>query len=297
VGKCTYDSTETLAPSNPLWAMLKGLQATAALVTRFDALGLMHAHAHLGVVGFFVMMIVVVSYKLVPMFTLGELQSERRAAWSVRLLNTGVAGLFLALVLRSAWKFAAALVIVAALGLYLAEIRAILRARRRRVLDWGLRYYVTALGLLAMLGLLGLVLCWPGLPVTRFTSQLETVYGWLGIVGVVSFTVLGFLYKIVPFLVWYHSYSREVGRAKVPSMADLYSPGLQVAGYWLFLTGLAGAAVGAALGQAMLARVGAAVLLGSLAVFGVNLGLMLRHFFRPQVTPIGTPAVAKASAT
>jgi len=243
------------------------------------------------------MMIVVVSYKLVPMFTLGELQNERRAVWSVRLLNTGLAGLFLALVLRTAWKFAAALVIVAALGLYLAEIRAILRARRRRVLDWGLRHYLTALGLLAVLGLLGLVLCWPGLPVTMFTTQLETVYGWLGIVGVVSFTVLGFLYKIVPFLVWYHSYSREVGRAKVPSMADLYSQGLQVAGYWLFLAGLVGGGVGAALGQALLARVGAAVLLGSLAVFGVNLGLMLRHLFRPQVTPIGPPVVAKASKT
>ena len=36
----------------------------------------MHAHAHLGVVGVFILMIVTVSYKLVPMFTLGELQSE-----------------------------------------------------------------------------------------------------------------------------------------------------------------------------------------------------------------------------
>ena len=294
-GKCTYDSAERLGPANPLWAMLTGLGALAAWVQRFDALGVMHGHAHLGVVGFFVMMIVAVSYKLVPMFTLGELQSERRAVWSVWLLNLGLAALFFALVLRGGWRLAAAALMVAGLGLYVAEVVAILRARRRRVLDWGLRHYVTALGLLAGTALLGLVLSWPGLPVTMFTAQLETVYGWLGIVGVVSFTVLGFLYKIVPFLVWYHSYSPAVGRARIPGMADLYSPRLQVAGYWLFLGGFLGAAAGAALGRAVVARVAVIVLLGGLAVFGINLGFMLRHFYRPQLTPLSPIAPARGS--
>jgi len=53
----------------------------------FQPLAAMHAHAHLGVVGVFVMMIVTVSYKLVPMFTLSELQSARRAWWSVALIS------------------------------------------------------------------------------------------------------------------------------------------------------------------------------------------------------------------
>ena len=60
----------------------------------FQPLAAMHAHAHLGVVGVFVMMIVTVSYKLVPMFTLSELQNERRAWWSVALLNLGLLGVF-----------------------------------------------------------------------------------------------------------------------------------------------------------------------------------------------------------
>ncbi len=60
----------------------------------FQPLAAMHAHAHLGVIGVFVMMIVTVSYKLVPMFTLSELQNERRAWWSVALLNVGLLGTF-----------------------------------------------------------------------------------------------------------------------------------------------------------------------------------------------------------
>jgi hypothetical protein len=285
-GKCTYDSTETLARSNPLWAALKALQGAAGWVNRFDPLGVMHAHAHVGVVGFFIMMIVAVSYKLVPMFTLGELQSDARARWSIRLLNIGLAGLFLALVLHRALKMLAALVLVTGIAVYFVEITAVFRARRRRVIDWGLRYFITALGVLGMVSALGLFLSWPGLPVTMFTAQLETVYGWLGIVGVVSFTILGFLYKIVPFIVWYRRYSPLVGRTQVPALAELYSERLQVLGYWGFLAGLLLCSVGAALGNPVVVRVGAATLLGGLGVFGANLAKMLRHLWRPQLVPI-----------
>ena len=70
----------------------------------FQPLAAMHAHAHLGVVGVFVMMIVTVSYKLVPMFTLSELQNERRAWWSVALLNVGLLGIFVAVLFTKSIK-------------------------------------------------------------------------------------------------------------------------------------------------------------------------------------------------
>lgn len=284
--KCTYESAETLPSTNPLWAALKALQGTANFVNRFDALGVMHAHAHLGVVGFFVMMIVAVSYKLAPMFLLSEIQNERRARLGLWLLNAALTGLFFTITLRSPWQAAFALLTAAGVGVYLVEMRAIVRARKRRTIDWGLRYFLTALGLLGFLAVLGVVLALPVLPATEFTAQLETVYGFLGIVGVVSFTILGFLYKIVPFIVWYHSYSRQVGRHKVPSLADLYSERLQVIGYWLFLIGLTVAATGAATLREAVVRVGILLLLASLGVFAANLAKMLRHFLRPQLAPL-----------
>lgn len=290
--KCTYDSVETLAPANPLWAALKGLQSAAGYVRRFDAIGVMHAHAHLGVAGCFIMLIMSVSYKLVPMFLLSELQNERRARLSIQLLNVAVAGLFVTLVGRSPWKLAFALVGLAGVAVYLCEMRAIVAARKRRVIDWGIRYFLTALGVLGATVLLGVGLAWPGLPATEFTAQLENVYGLLGILGVVAFTILGFLYKIVPFIVWYHRYSREVGRHRVPSLADLYSERLQIVGYWLFLAGLTLAVTGTAAQAEPAVRAGVLGLLASLAVFGANLARMLRHFFKPQLAPLagGRPA-------
>jgi cbb3-type cytochrome oxidase subunit 1 len=275
--------------------VLAGLYVAAAkcwTFSPFDTVAQMHAHAHLGVIGFFVMMIVSVSYKLAPMFALSEVQSERRAWWSVRLLNVGLAGLFLTILLRSAWKLAWALVILAALGVYVWELASILRARKRPVLDWGLKYFLTAVGLLAPLAALAVVLCWPGLPATPLTTQLENVYGFLGLVGLVGLAILGFLYKIIPFLVWYHSYSPLIGRAKVPALADLYSPTLQAAGYWLYLAGLLAVSVATALGRERAVQAGTLLLLASLLIFGLNLGKMLVHFFQPRMEPLASrPAV------
>ena len=249
----------------------------------FQPLAAMHAHAHLGVVGVFVMMIVTVSYKLVPMFTLSELQNERRAWWSIALLDLGLAGAFAAILVQSSLKPVAALVIIAGLLLYGTEIKAILRARNRRALDWGIRYFLTALALLVPLSILALALSWSRLPVTAFTMQLENIYGLLALAGLVGLAILGMLYKIVPFLVWFHSYSRQIGRVKVPALAEMYSVPLQIAGYWSFLTGLGVLCVATALSHEAGIRWGGGLLALSLAIFAVNMGKILSHFVRPKI--------------
>lgn len=288
--KCTYDSP-ALPGGAVVATMVGGLRAVAGCLNRFDALALMHAHAHLGVVGFFVMMIVAVSYKLLPMFALSELQSPRRAGTAVLLLNLGLAGLAVAIALRSPWKLAFAALLASGLVLYGLEVRAMLRARKRRTLDWGLKSFLTALALLIPTTALGLILAWPGLPATLFTTQLETVYALLGLLGVVGFAIIGFLHKIVPFLVWYAVYSPHVGRHQVPSLADLYRERLQVAGYVLHLAALALTLAGTASGDATLVRWGVAGLTLALLTFFANVALMLSHFVRPQLQPLAPVTV------
>ena len=255
-------------------------------INPFHPIAAMHAHAHLGGLGFFVMMIVAVSYKLVPMFALSEVQNTRRAGWSLALLNAGLAGVFATILLSSPWKIVFAFVVLGGLVLYGCEISAILRARQRRNLDWGLKYFLTAIALLVPVSALGVVLAWPNLPLTLLTGQLENVYGFLAFIGVVTFALLGMLYKVVPFLVWYASYSKSIGRRKVPSLADLYSPALQAAGYGLLIPGLLLTSVATAVAHESCVRAGCLVLLTSVAVFVVNIGKVLAHLIRPRIEPL-----------
>lgn len=287
--KCTYESAEAGSPTGVLGLLLGALQAAAGFVKRFDQISAMHAHAHLGGLGLFVMLIVGVSYKLIPMFTLSEVQSKRRAAASVALLNGGLLGLFVTILLRNPWKLAFTLLAMAGLAVYGVEMVAILRARKRRVLDWGVRQFLTAIGLLVPLSLLATALNWPGLPLTAFTGQLENLYGVLALLGVVTFAIVGMLHKIIPFLVWYGRYSRVVGRQRVPSFSELYSARLQAAAYWLYLAGLAGLSVGIVRANTAGVRAGAAMLAVSVALFAVNVAKMISHFFKPQ---LAAPPVA-----
>jgi hypothetical protein len=295
IGKCTYEAASTLSAGNPFGMFLHGLQSVARFAARFDQISAMHAHAHLGAVGVFIMLIVGISYKLVPMFTLSEVQHRWRAAVSVLLLNGGLLGSFFAILLRHPSKLAFALLAVAGLACYGIEMAAILRARKRRTLDWGIRYFLTAIGLLAPLSLLALVLSWPGLKLTQLTGQLENVYGVMGLLGVVSFAIIGMFYKIIPFLVWYGSYSRQIGLSKVPSLADLYSATLQALGYWAYLAGLAVTAVAIVLANAAAVRCGAVLLAFSLGTLAVNVIKMLSHLIRPRIEPLNLrPAAATA---
>ena len=293
IAKCSYDTTEGLATAQGVQTLVSGLRSIAGFMSRFDAIGAMHAHAHLGGVGFFTMLIVGVSYKLIPMFTLSEIQNKRRAAWSIALLNVSLAGSFATILLRSPWKLAFALVGVGALGLYGWELVAILRARKRQMLDWGIKYFLTAIILLFPFSVLAVVLSWPRLPLNVFTGQLENVYGFLGLVGVVSLAIMGMLYKIVPFLVWFKRYSIQIGRAQVPSLAELYSAPVQALGYWAFLAGVGLTSVAAVFSREIGVRIGCGLIALAVATLAFNVGLMLTHLFRPKTKPftLQTPAV------
>jgi hypothetical protein len=252
----------------------------------FTPLAQMHAHAHLGGIGFFLTMMMGVSFKLLPMFLLSEVRSARRAWWSMMLLNAGLAGLFVAMLFSHPLKLAFSVVIAVGISLYLAEIAAIVRGRKRSHLDWSMRSFLLAISLLAPLSILGIVLNWPGLPGTLFTLQLENLYGFLGFFGVVTFGMMGMLYKIVPFLVWIARYSSEVGKSKVPSLAELYSARMQAVSCWLFISGLL------AVSWAILMQNQAAMqwcwllIAGSIAALAVNMGMILRHYFHPNLQPL-----------
>jgi len=285
-GKCTYETADALPASSPVGALERGLSAVAGFMARFDALSAMHAHAHLGGIGFFTMLIVGVSYKLIPMFTLSELQSKLRAGLSIVLLNIGLVGSFVTILLRSPWKLAFALVLVAALMVYGIEMFAILRARKRRAIEWGIKSFLTAIFLFAPLSVLAVILSWPGLTLNAFTGQLENLYGFLGIIGVISFAIIGMLYKIIPFLIWFKSYSKQIGRAQVPSLADLYSEKLQIVGYIGFVAGLGVTSFGIISANAIVVRIGCSFFAVSLGTLAVNVAIMFSHSANPRLKPL-----------
>jgi hypothetical protein len=285
-GKCTYEMVDRPDLPALLTFPLAGLKALASLTSRFEAIALMHAHAHLGILGVFVILTVGVAYKLVPMFLISDVQNQRRAWTSLLLLNLGLAISFLTIATQSRGKPLGALIIAAGLALFARELMAIVAARRRRVIDWGLTAFLMAQAVLLPVTALGAILSWPGLPLTEGVGRLENAYGFLAILGVLAFAIIGMMQKILPFLVWFAAYSKEVGRSRTPALTDMYSTRLQSAITWAWVAGLTLATTGILANSTLLARLGIIALVASMGAFFVNAVLILRHLVRPQLSPL-----------
>jgi len=210
------------------FTLTAGLGVILALNKQFHFLGSVElfnlaGHAHLGAIGWFTLTIMGVSYKLVPMFSLTHGHDEKLARIILVMVGVGLAGLSPALIFGADRVMGLAFGGLAALGVYLFayDTRRILRQRLRKTLDLALSYYAIAVGYLVAGTTFGLTLglgLWEG---TLSPNAQAMIYGYLGLGGWVTLTIMGMLHKIVPFLVWFNRYSAKAGREPVPLLKDM----------------------------------------------------------------------------
>ncbi|HEX8733330.1 MAG TPA: hypothetical protein VF725_14880 [Ktedonobacterales bacterium] len=216
------------------------LGLTAALNFQFGFLGagvtrLLLTHITLGLVGWLTTTLMGVSYTLTRMFALVHGHADMLGSRIFILLNAGVLGLALGFSLEWGWLAAlAGASLVAAIWLFAWDYRRMLSIRKRKPLDVTQRHAIAAVGYLAVVAPAGVVaaLLGVGRPATLAALLLAALVGWLGQ------SIFGYLYKIVPFLIWQSRYAPLVGKAKVPLMRDLVEQRVATLSFWLINLGL-----------------------------------------------------------
>lgn len=235
-------------------------------------------HAAWGLLGWSGLLVIGISYVVVPMF---QLTPPYRARFS-RLLVPAVAGLLVAwtVVQAAGAEFAIAIAgtaLAIVIGAYATTtLRLQARSKRPRA-DVTVRYWRVAMGLALAAGGLWVIALWQpaGLP-----RGIEFLIAWLVIPGALVSVIAGMLYKIVPFLSWLHlqNHATEHGGGKVPHMgAFIAEPGMrrQFAAHLVALGLLAGSVFAPGLTRAA----GFALLL-SFTLLGANLAGAVRTYFR-----------------
>lgn len=192
------------------------LLVLATRVTALDMPQLLATHILLAVGGFFTFLIMGLTFKLLPMFTLSHGFSTAREKWTLACCH---GALWSALCGVWTWRvlfWLAAVLAVAAFVNQLFHIRGILKKRMRKRIEPPIRTVISA----AVGGVIGICVLAVQLVLAR------GMIGWQSVVtfyllGWITFTVMGYAYKIVPFLVWSRRYSKRAGQGKVPLIADL----------------------------------------------------------------------------
>jgi hypothetical protein len=236
---------------------------------------LVHAHFHLALLGWVLPMVMGVAARVYPMFLL----AREPGGWPGRAQLAGFAFGVPAVVigiLASRWVLAAgALAVSAAVlghGLWVLDM---VRTARRPRLDWGLRLVLAGTLFLIPTVLLGL-----GLALEVVSGpRLGVAYAVLALGGWASLTIAGMMLKIIPFLVWYRAYSRHVGRAPVPTLAQLSWPAAEALAFVLLSVGMAGLAVAAIAGEVSAIRAAGAIVAAGALVFAATLARIVGHLW------------------
>jgi hypothetical protein len=109
---------------------------------------------------------------------------------------------------------------------------------------------------------------------------LAALVGWLGQ------STIGYLYKIVPFLVWQSRYGSLVGREKVPLMRELVHERWAWGSWWLINIGLAGTLLSVLFMWVLPAQIASGLLGAGFVLAAINIFGVIRHLFihKKQIT-------------
>ncbi len=183
-------------------------------------------HLVVGLAGWFLMLIIGVAARLMPMFLIVHKTREDLLKKGFYLINAGV---LMAFVL--AWipnyptlLFALSLLLVlAGVILFLWFNYDVFSKRMRKKLDAGMKPTAVALSILALATLAFIAVyigdAFFGLPAGR----LEILAGILMIYGFFTGLIFGQTYKTLPFIIWLFYYQKLVGKQKTPLPGQMYN--------------------------------------------------------------------------
>ncbi len=233
-------------------------------------------HLTLGLGGWFGLMVVGTFYRLVPLLH-GARVASRSRGWTI--LWAGVFAIAAALVgvtLGVSWMLRTAAILAAAAFLFFGwEVVHVLSHRRSGAPDLNVSHWYVVVAYSTVLA--GLAAAWGlGWFATVRPEQLGACVVVLFLLGWVTQTILGQLYKVTPFLMWYY-------RATIPDVmaisrqTALYSPWLGRVVLWLSNGGVIALVIGLWEHAALVAQAGA----GSFAAAACLLAYLLAYRWVP----------------
>jgi hypothetical protein len=238
------------------------------------------AHLVVGLIGWFLMLIIGVAARLLPMFLIVHKLKEVYLKWGFYLLNSGILLSFTLVWIPEYPKelFAAALILIlAGLILFLLFSYDVFSKRMRKKLDSGMKPTAIALIMFA-LSLIAFAAVYAGndffgLPAGR----LEIVAGILMIYGFFTGIILGQTYKTLPFIIWLFHYQKLVGRQKTPLPGELFNEKFVSVHTWTFVISVVLFVAGLLFSIQIVVLSATATMLLTSMIYGYNSSKMIFH--------------------
>ncbi len=184
-----------------------------------------YTHILFGVAGWFSLLIFGFSYKLVPMFSLSHDYPTHYGKYAICSYSMGLLFVSVSFWIQIAYvQVIGFLLLAIGFTLFTYNMYIIYRNRLKRKLDKAFVFSLFAILLGNVIHIIAVILV---------VIDLQSVFHWgillfSYIMCWIIFSILGYLYKIVPFLWWTKQYADNIGKEKVPTLKEMINEKLAV---------------------------------------------------------------------
>jgi len=237
------------------------------------------AHAHLAIIGWPIMMVVGLAYRLVPMFLPARMPTGPGLAASAVLIELGLVVTVVSLLRGSGALAVGAMLIAAGLVCFVRNMRAAVKHKLPRPpalpkRDWSTWQTHVAIAWLVVSVGIGVMLALK--PMGGAATGIAWVYGVAALVGFVSQIVVGIQGRLVPLYAYYRAMAARGGRPPARAANELPTARFAFPIFILWTVGVPWLAWGLASGEPVSIRLSSSLLLAGVIGGGWYLGYLMR---------------------
>jgi len=235
-------------------------------------------HAHAGIIGWFLLLVIGVGSRLIPMFLISK-YSNPVMLWTIYfLVNAGLITFLLSFLYfpaRGYYNFSIAAVVLALL-LFVYYCFSAVKERIRRQVDEQLKISLLSV-LMMLLPLIFLAIITGWLVADQLSPQMVLIYGFAIFFGWITAIIFGMTFKTLPFIVWNKVYHDKAGLGKTPNPKNLFSEKLFIMMVVIYLSGFILFIAGAYLQDVLLLNFAAIILIIAAVFYNWNVMKVLFH--------------------
>lgn len=236
-------------------------------------------HATLGLIGWFLLLIIGVGSTLIPMFLISHQLNEKKLKYAYYLINFGLAALAVNWVFIHQYWFNLIfwLSIVIGIAFFLSFIYDSYKKRMRKVLDIGMKHTMIAIVSIVIPVAISLIAA-VGFDIEQeLMYRVITLYGFSIIFGIITTLILGQTYKTLPFIVWLEKYKALVGKTKTPMPRELYNEKIATIHLYVYLLFILFMILGLFFAKIWMIRIGSYLLLIVAILYTINVFKIIFH--------------------
>ena len=243
-----------------------------------DSLSYLPLHAHLGIIGWFLLLVIGVGSRLIPLFLISKYHNDKLLWWTYSLINSAlISFIIFFLYIKINWLYLLPLIAIAAslilFGYYCYHAY---KERLRKKVDYQVKISLLSVFMMS-LPLLLLLIVILLLLFSIDNYHLILTYGFCIFFGWITAIIFGMTFKTLPFIVWNKVYHDKAGMGKTPNPKELFSDKIFIMMGISYLTGFILFVAGVLISNELIIKIASILLLIAAILYNGNVWKAVTH--------------------